>query len=124
MSEGLTELKNRRAELVKEQQRLTAAFDRLRGAKDRQNRADNRLANLRHATRSQNNANSRLRSNNTSGFKGICLDRSRRGSAPWQAYINVNGKRRSLAYHITPEEAHAAYAKAAKETFGKYARFA
>jgi hypothetical protein len=35
------------------------------------NRADNRWCNLREATRSRNNANTRKPSNNTSGYKGV-----------------------------------------------------
>jgi len=78
------------------------------------------------ATRSQNNANRRRpRHNtsgyrhNTSGYKGVCLDRR---SGRWRAEISKNGKTIHLGSFATPLEAHAAYLKAARKLFGKFAR--
>lgn len=80
-------------------------------------RADNRWANLRAATRSQNQGN-RLRSrNNTSGFKGVLWDKQ---SGRWKARI----RQRDLGYYANIEDAAAAYEKAAKELFGEFARSA
>ncbi len=53
-------------------------------------RADNRLINLRLATRSENNNNSKRRSSNLLG-KGICFDKSRN---KYVVYISVNRKQR------------------------------
>lgn len=83
-----------------------------------QNRADCRRQNLREATHSQNGANCGLRSDNSSGFKGVSQD-CRAGT--WQAYIRVNGKRKSLKYWRTPEDAARAYDRAALILFGEFA---
>jgi hypothetical protein len=83
------------------------------------NRADNRISNLRIATWSQNGANKGRQTNNKSGFKGVC--RTRRGG--WQAQIKKDGKVLFLGVHKTPEEAHAAYCKAATKLHGAFARF-
>jgi hypothetical protein len=82
-------------------------------------RADNRWANLRLATRSQNNANAKRRADNTSGFKGVTFNKRRNG---WQAQIKLTGRNYNLGCFITPEEAHAAYRVAAAERFGQFAR--
>jgi hypothetical protein len=78
-----------------------------------------RSSNLRIATRGQNAANAKLRADNTSGFKGVTLHRV---SGKWQAYINANGRRHSLGYFETPEEAGAAYASAGPRAHGDFAR--
>lgn len=80
---------------------------------------NNRWANLRLASISQNNANARRRRDNTSGFKGV----SRRG-ASYEARIQHEGRRLNLGRYDTAEEAHAAYAKAAQRLFGKFGRVA
>lgn len=75
--------------------------------------------NVRSATQSQNCHNAGIRSNNTSGFKGVTFYKSRNN---WMAQIWVNGKRKGLGYFITPEEAHEAYCQAAKDLHGEFAR--
>jgi hypothetical protein len=82
-------------------------------------RADNRLANLRLATRSQNMANGKARVGNRSGFKGVFFHKQ---AGKWTARLTVNGRCRSLGFHATPEAAHAAYVSAAKQAFGDFAR--
>lgn len=79
---------------------------------------DNRRKNLRVATHGQNRANSELNCNNTSGFKGVSLKRGR-----WYAQINANGKKISLGYFDTPEEAHEAYKQAAQQHFGSFSNY-
>ncbi len=81
--------------------------------------SDNRLWNLRLATRSNNQHNSKFRKNNTSGFKGVSWDK---GEGKWQAGIVVGGKRKALGRFATPEEAYHAYCRAAKALHGQYAR--
>lgn len=80
---------------------------------------DNRYLNLRPATKSQNIANSKLRRDNKSGFKGVCLEPS---TGKWMANINKDKKRHYLGLFSTPEEAHAAYVAAAKKLHGQFAR--
>lgn len=52
------------------------------------NRLNNKWENLREATRSQNNYNSKIHKNNTSGFKGV--GRQLDNSEKWFARINYN----------------------------------
>ena len=77
---------------------------------------DNRRSNLRVATTSQNGSNSRVRKDNTSGFKGVGYRGGR-----FLAYIRVNGKRSYLGTYGTAVEAALAYDAAAREHFGEYA---
>jgi len=81
------------------------------------NPSNNRWVNLRIANRSQNNANRRRYRNNSCGLKGV--SRHRRG---WRATIRKNGRRHHLGIFRMPQAAHAAYVKAARKLFGKFAR--
>lgn len=81
------------------------------------NKTDNRRANLRVATRSQNEANKGVRSDSATGYKGVRVHRQK-----FAAQIYVNGKRLHLGTYDTPEEAHTAYLAAAREYFGEFAR--
>lgn len=80
---------------------------------------DNRRANLRPATASQNGGNSRTPTNNTSGFKGVYLHRA---SGLWHACVKVNRRKVSAGYHHTPQAAARAYDAAALMHFGEFAR--
>lgn len=82
------------------------------------NRGDNRIANLRVATRGQNNINSKLQHNNTSGYKGAYYDKRR---DCWYAEIWVNNKKRFLGRHTSAESAGMAYKDAARKFFGEFA---
>ena len=82
---------------------------------------NNRRSNLRLATNSQNQWNSKRYRNNTSGFKGVSFHKN---NNKWAANIQHNGKQRHLGNFDSPEEAHAAYCKAAEEFFGEFARAA
>lgn len=76
------------------------------------NRDDNRIENLREATRSQNLQNQRrARSNSSTGLLGVCFDPIR---GNWRAVIGIGGRQVSLGRHESAELAHAAYV-AAKE---------
>jgi hypothetical protein len=79
--------------------------------------SNNRWANLRRATTSQNNANRRLLRSNACGLKGVSPDQ--RG---WRATIRKNRRIYYLGNFPTPREAHAAYVKAARKLFGEFAR--
>ena len=75
------------------------------------------MTNLRPATRSENVANTRRRRSNTSGFKGV----SKNYGNKWMARIRKDDKLIYIGNFDSPEEAHAAYAEAAKRLFGDFA---
>lgn len=77
---------------------------------------DNRIENLRIATRSQNIANSSIRKNCKSKYKGVIFNCNK-----WQARISVDNKRISLGYFIKETDAALAYNKAALEYFREFA---
>lgn len=77
---------------------------------------NDKWSNLRLATRAQNCANSTARKNST-GFKGV----QARGKK-WVAGIKIDGKRVYLGRFDTPEDAHAAYCRAASAHQGEFAR--
>ena len=83
------------------------------------NPTDNRLANLRACTLSQNQANRKLNSNNTSGYKGV---RWHKVAKKWQARINYKGKELNLGLHSTAELAALAYNHEAEKLFGEFAK--
>ena len=82
------------------------------------NRSDNRLSNLRQATRSQNLTNTKLNSRNSSGFRGVSWSSSKQ---KWDARIRSVNKLRLLGRFKTKEEAVAAYAAASTELHGEFA---
>lgn len=79
---------------------------------------NNRRANLRIATCSQNAGNSRRRSDNKSGYKGVSWYAR---SGKWWACIRRDGKTRHLGYFSDPWDAAMAYNVAAREVFGEFA---
>jgi hypothetical protein len=83
-----------------------------------QNKANNRISNLRQATVAQNTANSGPRITSRSGFKGVCWDAK---NSRWRATITVGGKQRSLGRHKRLEDAVAAYSTEAKAIYGEFA---
>lgn len=87
------------------------------------NKTNERIENLRLATRSQNTTNGIRRRTNTSGFKGVsqCVSRGVKYER-WFARITKNSHVHHLGCFGTPKEAHAAYVKAAKKLFGEFAR--
>lgn len=82
-------------------------------------RDDNRWCNLRLTTDSQNLANSKRATTNTSGFKGVSWRKVNRN---WTAQIEVTGKYYHLGCFGTREAAFRAYADAAVKHFGEYAK--
>lgn len=80
---------------------------------------DNRIANLRPATRTENNQNARKQSNNKSGFKGVSWHRH---AKRWVAQIRVDGRKICLGYFRNAEDAHKAYCIAAARYHGQYAK--
>lgn len=86
------------------------------------NGLNNRRINLREATQLQNMMNRHGKKGGTSRFKGVWFDRHQEGAKRWRSAIRINGKLKYLGRHETEEEAGAAYAAAAHEHFGEYAR--
>jgi len=84
-------------------------------------RVDNRLKNLRVATPLQNRGNVRVRSDSRTGVKGVSWHKQ---TQKWNAHIRINGRKRSLGLFHSILEAGAAYATAAQQHFGEYARVA
>jgi hypothetical protein len=84
------------------------------------NRSDNRICNIRIASFSENSRNRKAQSNNTSGYKGVTFHKS---TGKFHARICVDGRRISLGYFVSVEDAAIVYQKAAKEYHGEYARF-
>lgn len=68
-------------------------------------RSDNRFCNLREANQTENNQNMAVRSDNTSGHTGVYWCKT---SLKWYSRIRVNGKKVSLGYFHSKEEAIAA----------------
>jgi hypothetical protein len=89
-----------------------AELDHINGKRD-----DNRIANLREASRTKNNHNRRADSFSHSGIKGV----QKRGDR-WRARITVDGKSVFLGSYRTPEEARESYGAAAQKYFGEFAR--
>jgi hypothetical protein len=88
-------------------------IDHINGVK-----ADDRIENLRLATRSENQYNRPVLSTNKTGLKGV----SRHQWGKWRAQItNPDGRNTNLGHYDTPEQAAAAYASAASEIQRDYA---
>ena len=85
------------------------------------NPKDDSWQNLREASRSQNMANCHVRKHSRSRLKGVYYD-ARRRPKPYRARISYNTQKISLGWFSTPQEAHAAYVKAAQHLFGDFAR--
>lgn len=83
------------------------------------NRSDNRISNLREATQIQNCRNSKLQSNNTSGFRGVTWNKRR---SAWIARIHVNKKSIYIGYFKLKNEAVTAYEAASAKIFGEFKR--
>ena len=81
--------------------------------------SDNRLCNLREATREENGRNYKTPTTNTSGFKGVSYHRMAR---KWHSRIRSKGVLISLGYFDSAEAASAAYEKKAEEIFGEFRR--
>lgn len=85
--------------------------------KDR-DKLNNRESNLRFSTASQNGHNSKMFSNNTSGYKGVTYNANAKS---FSCRIAVEGKRIHLGYFDCPVQAAIAYNEAAIKYFGEFA---
>lgn len=84
----------------------------------RGSRSDNRRSKLRVCSSSQNQACSRIKGRNISGFRGVFPAKRPVG---WKASIRVNGKLFHLGYFSDKRTAAKAYDTAAKNFFGEFA---
>jgi HNH endonuclease/AP2 domain len=82
-------------------------------------RSDNRLSNLRLASRKQQGANAFLRLDNTSGFKGVTWHSD---IGKWVAQIHGDGRRFHLGVFSNKLDAAKAYDTAALKKFGPFAK--
>lgn len=80
---------------------------------------DCRRANLRNASNAGNSQNTRIRSDNRSGFRGVHWS-EREGC--WIAAISASRRRRTLGRFDDPVRAAKAYDDAARELHGEFAR--
>ena len=83
------------------------------------NRTNNRIENLRHATASENQYNRRISRNNTSGIKGISWSNS---SKRWKAQVMHEGVTTYLGSFTSLEKASEVLKKAREELHGEFAR--
>lgn len=84
------------------------------------NPSNNRIGNLRLATKSQNGCNRGATRLNSTGAKGVCRARSGR----YRAEICINQKHFRLGEFDTLEEARQAYARKSIELHGEFSRLA
>lgn len=80
---------------------------------------NNRRSNLRYATKAQNQHNSRLQCNNTSGSKGVSWNKAARR---WRAFICIHGRQVHLGLFHEKSAAAAAYAEASMRLHGEFGR--
>ena len=79
--------------------------------------SDNRLCNLREATKSQNMMNIGKIKSNTSGVRGVGWSKA---SQKWRAYIRVNKKDIHLGLFESIEDAKKARVEAAIKYHGEF----
>ena len=83
------------------------------------NSLNNQKNNLRICTHAENMRNSKIYSNNTSGFKGVYWHKQ---TAKWMAYISYNNKITHLGLFINPKDAARAYNEAAIKFHVEFAK--
>ena len=79
--------------------------------------SDNRIANLREATSSQNKVNRRAQCTNKSGIKGV---RFKKGK--WLAAIKINGRQKHLGSFNSSDEASFVFRQASISIHGEFAK--
>jgi len=70
------------------------------------NRLDNRRSNLRFCTLQENNRNINMRKDNTSGYKGVSLDKT---TGHWKPLVYVDGKAKTCGQFKDKHHAALAY---------------
>lgn len=82
------------------------------------NKRDNRLENLRLATRSENECNKRVRKSSRSGIKNVVWNGQ---LGAWSISISKKGKRKRIGSYSRPEDALEDVLKLRKEMHGDFA---
>ena len=87
---------------------------------DHENRIknDNRIDNLRDATKAQNEQNKGLRASNVSGATGVYWSKA---AKKWQAYITVNQRAKYLGVFEEKDIAISVRREAERQYFGEFA---
>ena len=83
------------------------------------NKLDNRICNLRVATRSENTRNSKTRVKKYTRFRGLSVRRNKKG-VYWRVNIKLNKKNIYLGMFYDELEAYKVYLIKANELFGEY----
>jgi len=83
------------------------------------NRSNNCIENLRDATSSQNNYNQKLKSNNTSGYKGVSWCKYKE---KWTVRVTTNKKVKQVGYFDDLELASLVAIEARNKYHSEYAR--
>ena len=83
------------------------------------NPSNNKIENLRAATRSQNNCNSKIQKNNTSGIRGVSWHKTKN---KWQVRCQANKKNINLGYFEDFELAEFVAQEARNLYHGEYVR--
>lgn len=86
------------------------------------NPSNNSWSNLRLANKMENGRNRGANKNNTSGFKGVTLNKRAHPSRRWTAQIMHRRQHYNLGGFPTPEEAAAAYDAVAAQLHGEFAK--
>jgi hypothetical protein len=89
-------------------------IDHINGIRD-----DNKICNLRLATRSQNGFNRKKQCNNTSGYKGVSFNKT---TKKWIAQSSYNNKYKFIGRYNTAEEASIAYTEFNKKLRKEFIR--
>lgn len=89
-------------------------IDHINGDKE-----DNRINNLRIANKSENAFNSKIRSDNSSGYRGVHWSKH---TKKWVAKMRVRGKDINIGSFLSKEDAALAYNAAAKRYQGQFSR--
>ena len=80
---------------------------------------DNRIANLREATQTQNSRNSKVAINNTTGIKGVTWNAKNK---TYMTRITIEGVNKHLGSYKSLYKAYIAYDTCAKDNFGAFYR--
>jgi hypothetical protein len=81
-------------------------------------RLNNNIKNLRVATNSHNQANSRKNKNNTSGHKGVSWHKTRK---KWRVQVNLNGKNHYFGLFVNIEDAVTKATQMREQMHGNFA---
>ena len=84
-----------------------------------QDRGNNKLSNLRTCHRGENSMNSKIRRDNTSGYRGVTWHKI---GKKWQASICLNGRGKHLGLFNCKHEAARYYNTAARMYHGEFAQ--